>query len=445
MPELRPPGRLRRLSSNRTLLTALPSVVLAALAFAVAYYFVEPAPPRHVRIAAPDEAGARWYARKYAEILARDHVVLEVVPVEGSQQAIAALANDEADVAFAQGGATAPKGHGSEHDCEVFALGSLSYAPVWVLYRGEPIDELHDLKGKRVSVGARHSGTEALARTMLAAAGADQPPTTLLELPSDEAIARLGRGELDAAILVLPAESPVIKESVAIPGVRLLSLSLADAWGKRFRYLHRVVLPRGVFDLAGTIPDRDVTLVAPTTNLLASDELHPALAYLLLRAATEVHSPAGLLDGPGEFPAPGETGFKLSPEARRYHKNGVPFLQRFLPFWAANLVDRLWLMLVPLVAVLLPLGRAVPSLLSWRQRQRVLGWYARLKEIELELDREVAEKELREMLARLERAEADIHKSATPISQAENLYVFRVHVDVVRKRILRRLEGHQAV
>jgi hypothetical protein len=172
---------------------------------------------------------------------------------------------------------------------------------------------------------------------------------------------------------------------------------------------------------------------------VAKDTLHPALAYLLMRTASEVHSRSGLLDRAGEFPAPLETGFPLSSEARRYYQAGVPFLQRYLPFWAANLVDRLWVMLVPIIAVVVPLGRAVPALFLWRVRRRIFRWYARLKEIEIQLEENPERERLEEMLKRLDEAERAVNSIPTPLSYAENLYFFREHIDVVRRRILRRL------
>ena len=245
-----------------------------------------------------------------------------------------------------------------------------------------------------------------------------------------------------AVFLVSPAEAPSIKKLAATPGVRLLNFARADAYVRRFPYLSKLVLPRGVFDLAADVPERDVTLLSPTANLLARDSLHPALAYLLLRTATEVHGTSGLLAHAGEFPAPREAGFPLSSVSRRYFQAGVPFLQRYLPFWAANLVDRLWVILVPIIAVVVPLGRALPALYRWRIRSRVFRWYARLKQIELELDQNPGRHVLDDMLRRLEDTERAVNQIPTPLAYAENLYFFREHVDVVRRRILRRLSDY---
>jgi hypothetical protein len=263
----------------------------------------------------------------------------------------------------------------------------------------------------------------------------------LLPFERDAAIAQLKAGQVDAVFLLSPAESPALKRLAAEPGIRLLSFARAEAYVRRFPYLSPLVLPRGVFDLGKDLPGEDVRLVSPTANLVARDSLHPALAYLLMRAGTEIHGKAGLLDRTGEFPAPLEAGFPLSSEAKRYYSAGVPLLQRYLPFWAANLVDRLWVMLVPIIAVLVPLGRMVPALYRWRLRSRVFRWYARLKEIELQLDESPGRAMLEDMLKRLEETERSVNAIPTPLAYQENLYFFREHVDVVRRRLLRRLAG----
>jgi hypothetical protein len=340
------------------------------------------------------------------------------------------------DVAFVQSG-TKP----GENAESIVSLGSLSYVPLWVFYRGEPIEDLTGLKGKRIAVGPAESGTRALAQTLLEANGADKAPTELLPLGRDEAIEQLKSGQIDAAFLVAPAESPVLKKLAVAPGVRILSFVRGEAYVRRFPYLSRLVLPRGVFDLAADVPAQDVVVLAPTANLVARDSLHPALAYLLMRTASEIHGSAGLLDRSGEFPAPLETGFPLSSEARRYYQSGPPLLQRYLPFWAANLVDRLWVMLVPIIAVVVPLGRAVPAVLEWRVRSRIHRWYARLKEVEIQLEENPGREMLEDMMKRLEEAEREVNHIPGPLAYAENLYFFREHIDVVRRRLLRRLSG----
>jgi hypothetical protein len=200
-----------------------------------------------------------------------------------------------------------------------------------------------------------------------------------------------------------------------------------------------VVLPRGVYDFARNLPAEDVTLLAPTANLVARSKLHPALAYLLLRAASQVHGEATLISARGEFPVLKDADFPYSEEARRYFRSGSPLLQRYLPFWAANLVDRMWIMLVPILAVAVPLVRLLPPLYAWRVRSRIYRWYAKLKEIEIELDEQQPAEWLGGMLARLDEIELAVNHIPTPLAFSENLYVFRTHIDLVRARVRERL------
>ncbi|HZH13395.1 MAG TPA: TAXI family TRAP transporter solute-binding subunit [Archangium sp.] len=430
-------NQLRHTMRRDLWLTVAPAVLLIGIAFAVTFYFIKPAPPRKLVLAtAQDEGGFRYFARKYQESLARHGVTVEIRQTKGSVTSVELLADEKeaADVAFVQSGTAA-----GEKAARVVSLGSLSYVPLWVFYRGEPIDDVLALKGKRIAIGAAESGTHALARTLLSVNGVEKAPTELLSLERDAAIDQLKKGQIDAVFLVSPAEAPAIQKLAAEPGVRLLSFTRGEAYVRRYPYLSKLVLPRGVFNLAADIPDRDVVLLAPTANLVARDTLHPALAYLLMRTASEIHGSAGLLDRSGEFPAPLETGFPLSGEARRYYQAGIPLLQRYLPFWAANLVDRLWVMLVPIIAVVVPLGRAVPALYLWRVRSRIFRWYARLKEIELQLEENPGRPMLEDMLKRLEEAERAVNRIPVPLAYAENLYFFREHIDVVRRRLVRRL------
>ena len=437
MADERPESRVRRLLRLERWRMAAPVVLAAGVAFSIAVLFIKPAPPKRLILAyAPDEGGAGWYAKRYQDFLKRNGVTLELHPTKGSATSLDLISYpSDVSIAFVQSG-TPAAGDGA-----VNSLGSLSYIPLWVFYRGEPIDDVRALKSRRLAVGNPLSGTRALAKLLLAATGADGGGTVLLPLERDEGTEQLKKGSIDALFVVAPAESPAVKKLAAVPGIRLLSFARADAYARRFAYLSRLVLPRGVFDLAADVPDRDVTLLSPTLNLLARDTLHPALAYLLMRAATEIHGGAGILDNAGEFPAAREAGFPLSSQARRYYQTGAPFLQRYLPFWAANLVDRLWVMLVPIIAILIPLGRVVPALYRWRVRSRIFRWYGRLKQIELQLDENPELPTREDILTRLDEIERAVNKIPTPLAYQENLYAFREHVEVVRRRIARPVAG----
>jgi len=420
--------------SRRDLWITITPVVLVALAvFAFAFRFVEPAPPSSIVMSTGEvDGGYHAFALRYREILARDGVKVELRPSAGSQENVSRLLDDNSDVevGFLQGGSAF-----STNAPNLVSLGSIYYEPLWVFYRGPEIHDFGALQGRRLAIGPEESGTRALALQLLAVNAAVMPPTLLLSDSGQHAADLLLQGKLDAVFLVGPPESPLVEQLILAPGIRLLSLDRADAYTRRFPSLTKLTLPQGVFDFMKNVPARDITLISPTANLLVVDGLHPALAYLLMRAASEVHGGSGLLHKAGEFPAPLNSEFPLSAEATRYYKSGPPFLQRYLPYWAAVLVDRLWITFLPVIALLVPLGRIVPAVWRWRARSRIYRWYARLKEVELNLEEQSTAEMLDDTLKQLDQIEGAVNRINTPLAYTDNLYAFRQNVNMVRQRV----------
>jgi TRAP-type uncharacterized transport system substrate-binding protein len=426
-----------RASSRTAWLTAGP-VVAVVVALGLAFYFVEPAPPDSIVMSTgTEESGYYLFAQRYQEILARDGVAVELRASAGSQENVARLidADSGVDVGFFQTGsayaANAPN---------LVSLGAIYYEPLWIFYRGDAIRDLDGLHGKKIAIGQPESGTNALSIQLLAINAVVLPPTELLPLGGVEAADKLLNGEIGAMFMVAPPEAPLVGQLVSAPGIRLLSLERAEAYTRRFPFLSMQTLPRGVFDFINNVPPRDVTLLAPTANLLARNELHPALAFLLMRAATEIHSGSTLFNRAREFPAPLDADFPLSDAAKRYYQSGPPFLQRYLPYWAAVVVDRMWITLLPVLALMLPLMRIAPQVYRWRVRSRIYRKYAQLKEVELELDREPSVDKLKELLKRLDAIEDLINHIQTPLAYTDNLYMFRVHINLVRQKVERAIK-----
>jgi len=431
--------KFRDLNRRDLWLTITAAVTIALVVFVFAFRFIEPAPPDSIVISTGAiDSGYYMFALRYQEILARDGVKLQLRPSAGSQQNVSRLLDDNSDVevGFLQGGSAF-----AVNAPDLVSLGSIYYEPLWVFYRGPEIHDFGGLRGRKLAIGPEESGTRALALQLLAVNAAVMPPTMLLPENGKQANELLLQGKLDAVFMVGPPESPLVEQLVSAPGIRLLSIDRAEAYTRRFPALTKLTLPQGVFDFVNNVPAHDVTLISPTANLLAVDGLHPALAYLLMRAASEVHGGAGLLHKAGAFPAPLNSEFPLSPEAVRFYKSGPPFLQRYLPYWAAVLVDRLWLTLLPVLALLIPLGRTIPTIYRWRVRSRIYRWYARLKEVELELDEKSTPEKLKELLGRLDQIERAVNRINTPLAYTDNLYAFRQNVELVRQRVRAQLVG----
>jgi TRAP transporter TAXI family solute receptor len=439
----------RKLKVDKDLLAiSLPTMGLIFGALALTLLFMRPAPPKELVMATGSADGTyHAHALKYRDLLEREGVRLHLRPSEGSIENLRHLRDPASgvSVAFVQGGVTT-----AANAPEVVSLGSMYFEPLWVFHRRAlKLETLGGLRGKMIAVGAQNSGTATLALTLLGSNGIAGAPTTLLKLGGRSAANLLMSGGIDAALFMADAQAPLIQELSRHPDLQLLSFGRADAYTRRHYFLNRLVLPRGVFDVEGDIPDRDTVLVGTTANLLVRNDLHPALAYLLLRTASEVHSKPTLFSGLRQFPMANDAELPLSPEAIRYYRSGSPWLQDHLPFWAANLADRLLLLLVPALAVLFPAMRLLPALYRWRVSSRIYRWYARLKEIELELEERRTGQQLRDILERLDAIEDAVNHIDTPLAYSENLYVFRQHIDLVRQRAQSRLQpsshAHEAV
>jgi TRAP transporter TAXI family solute receptor len=429
--------RLREVSLRDLLTVGLPALLLLIGGFWLAAQFIKPAPPSYLYISTGAPGGSyEVYAERYRQVLARNGVELRDQPSAGSMENLKRLLDEEDDteIALVQSGTA----NGVNVDT-LFSLGYLYYEPLWVFYRGgRELDRLTQLKGSRIAVGAEGSGTRKLALQLLETNGVDAKSATLLPLGGLSAVEALQSRKVDAVFLVGAERSAAVWSLLYAEDVRLMSFAHADAYTRLFPHLARLTLPQGAIDMTRNIPARDVALVSPMATLVAHESTHPALIQLLLQAAQEVHSEAGIFQRPGEFPRAGQADFPLSPDAERFYKSGKPFLQRYLPFWAANLIDRMVVMLVPIFALLIPIMKFAPGLYSWRIRSRIYRRYGELKFLEAEVEANPQRHSREEWLEQLDRIEDDVHHIPTPLAFTDMLYTLRLHLGLVRATILRR-------
>jgi len=425
------------MSRSTLLRTIAPSVVLTLLGFLLAYQFVDPAPPRHLTLGTGGPEGAYYlFGERYREILRRNGVELRVLPTAGSVENLALLTRDRQpiDAAFVQGGSR--PGGGAPG---LLSLGSLYYEPLWVFYRGlRPLRRIPALRGLRLAIGAKGSGTQQLVRRVLSVNGLHEGNSRLLPLGGEAAAAKLLAGELDGVFLVASAQAPLVRRLLLAPGIHLMSFERASAYTRKLRFLSALVLPEGAIDLKRDVPSQDTRLLAASANLVVREDLHPALIDLLLQAAQEIHSGGGWFEKPGEFPNPEHADFPISSDARRFYRYGPPLLQSFLPFWAASLVDRTKVLLLPLVALLIPLLKIMPPIYRWRMRSRVYRWYRELQAIDLGLFHQ-ANPPREQYREELDRIEQEVAKVDIPLSFADELFNLRLHIELIR----RRLEGRE--
>lgn len=424
---------LRNQSGVFVTLTALGVIGTLVFAFWLLFSVVRPAPPRTVTMmtGAPG-GGYAMFAEMYRAALAREGIDLVLVPSTGSIDNLRALKSGEADLAFIQSGIA------HEPDSpDLVSLGSMYFEPVWIFHRlPTPLTRLSEINGHSLATGEPGSATQLLALQMLADNGVALNSPGLHALGANAAAEALLEGRIDVAFIISGAESPVIQQLLAAPGIHIAELEHTAAYTRRIPHLQTKLLPAGAIDLVAIRPPRDVTLLGASADLVARADLHPAIIMLLLQTAREIHGAPGLFQQAREYPK--LTGRDLPPSsvAQRLYESGPPFLQRYLPFWLAILVDRLLVALLPLIAILIPLMRILPVVYSWQMRSRVYRWYGEMKFLEARITPETTDAEIEEYLRQLDHIEEQANHKRIPLSYNSELYTLREHIQLVREKLL---------
>ncbi len=432
--------RTALLNVRDLLLSAGPLAFLAVGLVALAYWWLQPNPPRRVTLATgPAQSAYAEFGQRYRKALAADGIDVVLLESEGSSANLQLLRDGAADLAFVQGG-TGELQPGDIEELE--SLGSLFVEPIWLFYREDAarrvaangrLTSLAQLRGLRVNVGTPGSGVPTLMDKLLEANRVDPARVRRTQLGQTPATVDFLAGRLDALVFASAPESLMVQMLLQTPGVRLMDFPQNEAYGRRFPFLTPVTLPRGVADLAANVPPSDVRLVASTTSLLARDGTHPALLQLFAQAAQTLHGGAGWFNRARDFPNTRHSELPIAAEGDRAINGSPPLLQRYLPFWLANLIERMWLVLGVLLAAMLPLSRIVPPLYQFRVRSRVFRWYGRLREIEDEM--EAGQSTPEALRTQLDRLEAQVEKVSVPLSYAEELYALRNHIHLVRRKL----------
>jgi hypothetical protein len=330
-------------------------------------------------------------------------------------------------------------GTGSRAEAKsLVSLGAICYTPLWVFYRSpDVLDDLSKLKGKKIAIGAEGSGVRRFAKDLLRASDAADPPTTLLDLQGAAANKALLQGEADAVMILGTEDNSLVKELLYTPSIKLMNFRRAEAYVRLFPSLSRVMLPAGILALSKELPAEDVHLLAATTSLVVRKDLHPALIYLLLDAAVEIHSSAGWVNRRGEFPAAKELDFPSSTYAERFYKSGRPFLFDYLPFRAAIIIDRLVIVLLPIAFLFGPVIYIVTTIYGWRNRRKLYRWYRELKELEMQVTESPQPEEWERLRTRLDRIEASINNIRVPLAFFPDVYRLKDDVNLVRGKLAR--------
>ena len=402
------------------------------IALVVTYQFVGPAVPKRIVFATGEDGGAyAAYGERFAAALGEYGIVVELRQTAGSVDNLQLLERGEADLGFVQGGIA-----DDIATSNVMAIGTMYLEPLWLFVReGLDIEDVGGLAGLGVAAGMEGSGTRAVIEKVIAENGMDDDDLRLEAIPSRELVAAFAESRIDAAFVIAGPASEVIRALVYAPGVRLQNLHRAEAYARRSVHLSHVTFPAGVLDLAANLPPAEINTVALGAMLAANRDLHPALVDLLLVAARDIHGRHSLLADAGEFPTPKYADLPLSDDAERHFRHGPPLLMRYLPFWAATFVDRLWIMLLPLIGLAVPLVKLFPPAYRWRIRRRLLRMYGELDAIDPLHAPIAGDDDRTERLEHLDRLENDTRMQGVPREYTDDIYKLRRDIDLIRRRL----------
>lgn len=418
--------------------------LLVIAGFVLAYQFVKPSPPRSITIATGGISGAYYaYAQQYKKLLEKEGVELRVLGTQGSIENLELLTSGKADIAFVQSGTgRAYQGTTTDKNQALVSLASLYYEPLWLFMSASKMAfKATDLKGRRVAIGTKGSGTRALAELLLSNNSIDTTNASLLSLDSGSAAQKLVLGQVDYVFMVAAVTAPVVNDLLSNANIVPFDFGRAKAYTRRYRFLSAVELPQGVVDFSRNIPSKDTNLLSAAATLASHEALHPALVSLLMQAVDKVHKDGGLLEELGQFPSEHFTDLPLHKSAKNYFDYGPPLLQRYLPFWAAVLVNQLKVFLIPILALIIPLSRILPPLYRWRVRSHIYRWYRDLRMIEEKMHRQrennegVPKPEIVLLQKELTVLEQDVIQQSAPLSYTDELYHLQSHIKLVRERL----------
>jgi TRAP-type uncharacterized transport system substrate-binding protein len=415
-----------------------PLVALLLAGLLVLLWFAKPAPPTKVLMATGAGGSYRVLGEKYQAYFKAKGIHLQLIETHGSLENLQHLIDrkDPIQAAFVQGGTTLA----DQNVTGVLSLGSVDYEPVWIFYRAKAFDEKQkildrDIIKLKMGVGPMGSGTHLQAMNILKLNGLSVDSPNLKSISNTEGVAALEKGELDALILVDGYDSPNVQRLILNPNIQLANFKRADAYTRLMTYFEELTIPMGGFDLEKNIPAQAVELISTTTNLLIDDRLHPAIQLLFLEAAKDINGVKTYFAKAGEFPAYRNNEVPLSEEARYFYQKGTPALMKYLPFWMAEFIERMFLLLVPFAAFAYPIIKSIPNYRVNLARKQINSIYKELEKFEQATIENFDPNKRQEYIEVLNEMERRVVESKAAKLVTADCYTLRNNIEFIRNAL----------
>lgn len=419
----------------RIFTVTIPIILLIIASFYITAQFIQPSPKKELTIATGSKDGNYYKtALVYKKLLEEDNVKVNIITSAGSIENIEILKQNKADIAFVQNGTVT-----KEEAPNIKALASIYYEPLWVFYKNEgySVDYIIQFISKNISIGNEGSGTRDLALSILKDNGINSKNSNILDYDSTKAKDELLKGNIDAMFVVSSHNSKVVKELLSDPKINVLSLKRAKAYSRKYSFLEALSLYEGTLDLYKNLPDENINLLSTTANLVIKDGLPEELTRLFLKKVAKVHNKKDLFARSGQFPNTFNMSLDINEEAKRYFKSGDTWLEKIFPFWIASNIDRLKILIIPLLTLLFPLFKGVFPLYNWSMRSKIYKWYDEINEIDKKIDL-LEKKQLKDELSKLDNFRTEIiAETKVPLSFMGEYYNLQLHIEHVRNRLIK--------
>jgi uncharacterized protein len=419
---------------------SIPILLLVVASFYLTSKFIEPSSKKEITIATGSIDGEYYNtALKYKEILEKQKVKVNILTSNGSMENIQFLNDKKADIAFVQNGIDFLK-----KQTEIKAIASIYYEPLWIFYKNDEykMDYLIQLITKRVSLGREKSGTEDLALKMLNDNGINNENTQLLNNSTAEAKDLLIKGEIDAMFIVSSPNSKIIKELLENPDIKLFNFKRAKAYSRKYTFLESTPLYEGTIDLYRNLPSEDINLLSTTANLIVRNGFSDELTRLILKEIKKVHNKKELFEAANQFPNIENLTIDINEDADRYFTYGDTWLEKIFPYWIASNIDRLSILLIPLITLMIPLSKGFFPLYRWSIRSKIYKWYEQIHKIDLITEYESQDK-LQDCLAQITILKKEIkQETKVPLSYMGEYYDLIMHLELIISKINTKLSNN---
>jgi TRAP-type uncharacterized transport system substrate-binding protein len=335
-----------------------------------------PAPPKLIKIAAGVEDGSGFLtANRIKNQVEKNGIKFEIIATQGNLENMQLIEKKDANVSLAivPSGLFKPEDHPN-----LESIANLYLTPLLIIYRkasfNKPPEFIRHLNHKKISIGPAEGNASLLFKRSinLGSAKNNFDLSTVVDWDISKSLFEMQRGKLDAVVIVeRPDEEEEIMAALKNPDFGIFNMVKAAAYPSRIKSSKVVEIPRATFSLQTDSPPADIQTIGVSAELIADKGINPAITSLILGIITKTESSRSILQNEKDYPNARELTFDQNEDSARYFRNGPSLLNKYLPFWVAVWGDRLLKILLPILAILIPVVNFYPEIGKFRTKKKL--------------------------------------------------------------------------